>query len=153
MKHYLGFDDALDAFGVHAIGGIIGGIATAFFATDQVGAPFGFGDNVGKPILGVYYGGLRVGGHQLAVQLVGISFSIGWSFIWSYILLQIIDKTIGLRVTVHDEELGLDSSIHGEHIGALKANLDFEKDLAVGIVGETLHGETVDNQLKLDSIA
>ena len=84
-----------------------------FFATDQVALPFSYGDKAGMPILGVYYTGLA-GGHQLGIQCVGIAFSVGWSFIWTYILLQIIDKTIGLRVSADDEELGLDSSIHGE---------------------------------------
>ena len=111
LKHYFGFDDALDAFGVHAIGGIVGGLATGFFATDQVALPFTYGDKAGLPILGVYYGGVRKGGTKLGIQIVGICFTIGWSFIWSYILLQIIDKTIGLRVSCDEEEGGLDSSI------------------------------------------
>ena len=114
LKHYLGFDDALDAFGVHAIGGIVGGLAVGFFATDQVGLPFSYGEAAGKPILGVYYAGVKVGGHQLGIQCVGIAFAIGWSFIWTWCILQIIDKTIGLRVSMQDEEVGLDSSIHGE---------------------------------------
>ena len=49
--------------------------------------------------------------HQLAIQLVGICYAIGWSFIVSYAILQAIDKTIGLRVSEEDEEEGLDSSI------------------------------------------
>lgn len=114
LKHYLGFDDALDAFGVHAIGGIVGGLAVGFFATDQVATPFAYGDNAGEPIAGVYYAGIRKGGRQLALQLVGICFAIGWSFIFTLIILVIIDKTIGLRVSVEAEEAGLDSSIHGE---------------------------------------
>jgi Amt family ammonium transporter len=60
----MGFDDALDAFGVHAIGGIVGGIAVGFFATSEV-AGAGYGDQAGDPIMGVYYGSLKVGGHQL----------------------------------------------------------------------------------------
>ena len=140
IKHYLGFDDALDAFGVHAIGGIVGGISVGFFATDKVASPFGFGDNAGLPIFGVYYGGLYAGGHQLAIQLVGISFAIGWSFIWTYVILQIIDKTIGLRVSEEAEELGLDSSIHGEVIGnqlKMKSEYGYEvtNDINVGVVG------------------
>jgi Amt family ammonium transporter len=98
MKHYFGFDDALDAFGIHAIGGTIGGLATGFFATDKLIAT-GWGNQAGIPITGVYYGGLEAGGHQLAIQLVGVLFTIAWSFIWTYCILQIIDKTIGLRYT------------------------------------------------------
>jgi ammonium transporter, Amt family len=114
LKHYLGFDDALDAFGVHAIGGIVGGLAVGFFATDQVAVPFSYGDNAGQAVNGVYYAGVRKGGKQLALQLVGICFAIGWSFIFTLIILVIIDKTIGLRVSSEAEEAGLDSSIHGE---------------------------------------
>ena len=102
---------------MHAIGGIIGGLATGFFATDQVGTPFSYGDNAGVPLKGVYYSGLKAGGHQLAVQIVGICFAIGWSFAGTYVILQAIDNTIGLRVSVIEEEAGLDSSIHGEQIG------------------------------------
>ena len=85
-------------------------------------------------------GGLYAGGHQLAVQLVGISFAIGWSFIWTYVILQIIDKTIGLRVSEEAEELGLDSSIHGEVIGnqlKMKSEYGYEvtNDINVGVVG------------------
>ena len=111
--HYInvritGFDDALDAFGVHAIGGVVGGIAVGFFATPQVSAPFGFGDRKGIEIKGVYYGGLEVGGRQLAVQIVGILFSAGWAFIVTLGILMCIEKTIGLRVSEEAEEVGLD---------------------------------------------
>lgn len=68
-------------------------------------------------ILGVYYGGLKAGGHQLAIQLVGILFTIGWSLAFTWCILQIIDKTIGLRISEEDEIQGLDTSIHGETIG------------------------------------
>ena len=116
---------------MHAIGGIIGGIATGFFATDQVAVPFGFGDNLGLPINGVYYSGLKNGGMQLAKQIVGILFAIGWSFLFTLIILVVIDKTIGLRVSVEAEEAGLDSSIHGEQNTATH----FKKE-DVGVLGE-----------------
>ena len=111
-----GFDDALDAFGVHAIGGIVGGISTGFFATNEVAVPFAFGTTAGQPINGVYYSGIKLGGHQLAIQIVGILFAAGWSFCGTFLILQIIDKTIGLRVSESDEDIGLDSSLHGEQI-------------------------------------
>ena len=110
----IGFDDALDAFGVHAIGGVVGGLAVGFFASPQVSPPFGFGDRKGIEIKGVYYGGISTGGNQLAVQIVGILFSAGWAFFVTLSILLIIDKTIGLRVSEEAEEVGLDSSIHGE---------------------------------------
>lgn len=93
LKRYLNFGDALDVFGVHVTGGIIGGIAVAFFATDQV-QPLGFGDRL---LNGVYYSEVHTGGHQIAIQLVGILFTMGWSFIWTFCIVQIIDKSIGLK--------------------------------------------------------
>ena len=123
---FLGFDDALDAFGVHAIGGIVGGISTGFFATSQVAVPYSFGTTAGLAINGVYYSGLTLGGHQLAIQIVGICFAAGWSFCGTYIILQVIDKTIGLRVSESDEDIGLDSSLHGEQINKQKIHQDLE---------------------------
>jgi Ammonium Transporter Family len=87
----------------------------------------------------VYYAGIRTGGHQLAVQIVGICFAIGWSFAGTYIILQIIDICIGLRVSSIDEELGLDSSIHGEQVGTqMKLKSDYvngNDDVNIGVVG------------------
>jgi len=105
VKHSLGYDDALDAFGVHAVGGIFGGIAVGFFADP---------DNGGQR--GVYYGGLEVGGTQLGKQIYGIIVTIGWAVFMTSLILLAIDHTIGLRVSADDEEKGLDSSIHGETI-------------------------------------
>ena len=104
LKKRLGFDDALDAFGIHAIGGITGGLLTGFFATEQY-------DHKAN---GVFYGG----GKQLGLQIYGIVVTILWSGLFSYLFLQLVDKTIGLRVTEADEEAGLDSSLHGETIVA-----------------------------------
>jgi len=106
LKHYVGYDDALDAFGVHAIGGITGGIALGFFANPMI-----TGTDAG-----VYYTGLHTGGHQLASQLYAIVVTIGWSAFMTFIILKAIDMTIGLRVSLEDEMAGLDYSIHGESI-------------------------------------
>jgi len=108
LKHHvLNIDDALDAFGVHAIGGIVGGIGTGFFSTDKV---------TGNKLLnGVYYAGLHVGGMQLARQICGILFALAWSGIVSYVLLKVLDLTLGLRVSA-SEENDLDQSKHGETI-------------------------------------
>jgi len=101
LKHKLGYDDALDAFGVHATGGILGGLLVGCFAREEV-----CGTN------GAFYGN----GEQLGIQTYGILFSIGWSGVISFILLKLIDLTIGLRVSAKDEIEGLDSSVHGETI-------------------------------------
>jgi ammonia channel protein AmtB len=80
------------------------GIAVGFFVTDQV-QPLGFGDRLGEPLKGVYYSDLHMGGHQLATQLVGILFTLGWSFIWTFCFAQIIDKTIGLKNDESDDDI------------------------------------------------
>lgn len=117
FKHYvLHLDDSLDAFGVHAVGGMVGGIATGFFATKVV-----TGLDTAN---GVYSAPLHQGGLQLAHQIVGILFSLGWSGIISYLILIAIDKTMGLRVAAAHEDDGLDASLHDETI----VNPEGEKD-------------------------
>jgi Amt family ammonium transporter len=112
VKHHAGFDDALDAFGVHAIGGIYGGIMTGFFATSHVA---GFNaDGVG--IDGVFYAGTHIGGTQLGKQIYGIVVVAGWAAFMSFIILMALDMTIGLRVTDEQEEEGLDEALHKESI-------------------------------------
>ena len=112
IKHWIGIDDALDAFGVHAVGGIVGGIAVGFFAN-----PLNY--SLGK---GVYYVGMEEGGHQLAMQLYAIICSVLWAGGISFILLKGIDMTIGLRVAADEEDAGLDVSIHGETIDGTSAD-------------------------------
>lgn len=107
LKHYLGYDDALDSFGVHGIGGITGGILTGFFATDQV---------AGGTINGLFYTNTKDGGHQLGVQIYAIVVVAGWSAFMTFVILKALDLTIGLRISEKDEEDGLDSSLHGETI-------------------------------------
>jgi len=118
IKHYAGYDDALDAFGVHAIGGILGGILTGFFATPNIG----LGAN-GKPTEGVFYGSLHTGGYQLAMQLYAIACTILYAGFCSWCILVLIDRTIGLRVTADQEQAGLDSSLHGESMETSQVEL------------------------------
>jgi Amt family ammonium transporter len=99
LKHRLKIDDALDAFGIHGISGAIGGILIGFFATKEIG-----------PENGIFYSGLSTAGaHQLAIQIVGILFSGGWAFVFSYIIFKLIDLSIGLRVPLEFEEKGTNS--------------------------------------------
>jgi len=102
IKTRLGYDDALDAFGVHATGGILGGFLVGLFAKEEIG-----GGN------GAFYGD---GGEQLKVQIYGMLTSIAWSGGVSFLILKAIDMTWGLRVSAQDELEGLDASIHGETI-------------------------------------
>ncbi|MEY2343262.1 ammonium transporter [Acidithiobacillus sp. IBUN Pt1247-S3] len=101
VKNWLNYDDSLDAFGVHAVGGIIGALLTGVFAVAAIGGT-----------AGVLEGNL----HQLWVQATGVGITIGYDAIVSWILLKIIDWIIGLRVSEDAEREGLDVSQHGEQI-------------------------------------
>ncbi|MGC6451087.1 MAG: ammonium transporter [Pirellulaceae bacterium] len=102
MKSKLGYDDSLDAFGVHGIGGTVGAILTGVFATQQVtGAtePLGAIDGHGGAIVG---------------QLVSVIVTVVYAAVVSYVLLKILDNVMGLRVDEESETRGLDLSEHGE---------------------------------------
>jgi Amt family ammonium transporter len=105
LKHWFGYDDALDAFGVHAVGGVLGGVMLGFFANDEI-----------APVNGIFYSNNSSGGHQLGLQLYGIVVCAGWSLFMSTVLLLAIDHTIGLRVSEQEEDEGLDLNLHGETI-------------------------------------
>jgi Amt family ammonium transporter len=94
LKHALGYDDSLDAFGVHGIGGIIGALLTGVFASKELSGSDG----------------------SVLTQLWGVGTTVIYGFIASYLILIIIDKTMGLRVTEDQEREGLDIALHGESI-------------------------------------
>jgi ammonium transporter, Amt family len=94
LKHALGYDDSLDAFGVHGIGGIIGALLTGAFVSKEISGVEG----------------------SVLIQLKGVAVTVIYGFAASFVILQIIDKTIGLRVTEEQEREGLDISLHGESI-------------------------------------
>jgi Amt family ammonium transporter len=101
MKTKLGYDDSLDAFGVHGVGGVLGTFATGLFASTLINPA---GSN-----------GLLFGSHQLlASQMTAIAVTAVYSFIATVILLKVIDKFIGLRIDQESELHGLDISQHGE---------------------------------------
>jgi len=100
LKRALGYDDSLDAFGVHAIGGIIGALLTGVFAAKSLGG-VGLAD------------GMTISS-QLAVQFKGVLITIGYTAVASFIILKVIDVVIGLRVTEEEETQGLDLSLHDE---------------------------------------
>ncbi|OTG67253.1 ammonium transporter [Acinetobacter silvestris] len=100
LKRLLKVDDSLDAFGLHAVGGIVGAILTAVFASSFI-----MGDKAPADML-----------HQLWVQVEGVLATIGYSAVVTFILLKMIDVVIGLRVESDDERMGLDLSQHGERI-------------------------------------
>ena len=102
LKTKLGYDDALDVVGVHLIGGILGALSIGLLATKMTNSA---GTN------GFFYkGGWTLMGHQA----VAVAAVVAYSFIATYILAQILDKTIGLRVSEEAESIGLDLSQHAE---------------------------------------
>ncbi len=109
VKQIFGYDDALDAFGVHGAGGTIGALLTGVFATSTINPIFK--DSAGN----VLPSGLLEGnGHQLLNQLGGIAIAWAISIVGTLVLLFLVDKTIGLRVSASDEIEGLDVTQHGE---------------------------------------
>jgi len=110
VKSKFGYDDSLDAFGVHGAGGTLGAILTGVFATGVINAVYG-NDASGNP---KPTGGMDGHWAQLGNQFAGIAIAWGISIVGTLILLFLVDKTIGLRVTPEDEAAGLDLSQHGE---------------------------------------
>ena len=107
LKGMLGYDDSLDVFGVHCVGGILGAILTGVFADPALGGT------------GVYdYVANKVGdfdmGAQVIAQLWGVGTTIVWSGIVSLVAYKLVDLTIGLRVSEDVEREGLDTTLHGE---------------------------------------
>ena len=101
LKHMFGYDDSLDAFGVHAVGGAVGAILTGVLAVAAVGGEGHSGLIDGNP-------------HQVVIQLYAVACTVGYDAIVSLILLKAIDLVIGLRVHIDAEREGLDLSLHGE---------------------------------------
>ncbi len=94
LKHALGYDDSLDAFNVHGVGGIVGALLTGVFASKEISGSEG----------------------SVVTQLWGVGSTVIYGFIVSFVILKLIDVTIGLRVTEDQERTGLDISQHGESI-------------------------------------
>ncbi len=106
LKGKLGYDDSLDVFGVHGVGGMFGALAVGVLAVASMTSLAGVADNVG---------GLVEGKTALLTgQALSVLTAFGYSFVVTFILLKVIDLTIGLRVSEEDEEVGLDLSQHGE---------------------------------------
>ena len=105
VKSKFGYDDSLDAFGVHGAGGTLGAILTGVFATSAINPIFGAGVATGA-----------VDGHwgQLVNQIAGVAIAWSISLVGTLVLLFAVDKTVGLRVSPEDESQGLDLSQHGE---------------------------------------
>jgi Amt family ammonium transporter len=97
LKRMMGYDDSLDAFGVHAIGGIVGALLTGLFAVESIGGTAG---SMG----------------QLFIQAKGVAITIAYTAVVTYIILKVLDMVMGLRVTEEQEREGLDIALHGERV-------------------------------------
>ena len=103
LKYSLGYDDALDVFGIHGIGGLLGAILTGVFALEEIGNVPGAVD--GNPV-------------QIWIQFEGVLVVGGWSALGTVIILYLMRLFTRLRVSVEEETEGLDYSQHGEAVGA-----------------------------------
>jgi len=101
LKHMFGYDDALDAFGVHAVGGALGAILTGVFAVEAYGGTAGL---------------IEKNAMQVVNQCVGVGIVFVYDFVVSIIILKILDIVIGLRVKDEVEREGLDLALHGEAV-------------------------------------
>ena len=112
LKNKLGYDDSLDAFGIHGIGGIVGAILLVFFIRQSW-----------MEEAATAAGGSWTVLQQLGVQVVAVLMAIAYAGVMTYILLVIINKTIGMKASKEQEMAGLDSAYHGEHgYGMLNPN-------------------------------
>jgi len=109
VKARYGYDDSLDAFGVHGAGGTIGAILTGVFAVSAVNPIFK--DANGKALAS---GLIEGNAHQLLNQLVGVAIAWGLGIVGTLAILVVVDKLVGLRVSPENENQGLDLSQHGE---------------------------------------
>jgi len=110
VKNWFGYDDSLDAFGVHGAGGTLGALLTGIFATGFINPIFGKDANGNA----LPTGGVDGNWHQLLNQSVGVAVAWVISIVGTLVILFVVDKTIGLRLTADDEATGLDLSQHGE---------------------------------------
>ncbi|WP_373318627.1 ammonium transporter, partial [Gluconacetobacter azotocaptans] len=104
LKHLLGYDDSLDAFGVHGVGGIVGALLTGVLAYGPLSAT----DANPSGVVGSFA--------QLVIQAEAVGITIVWCALATFVLLKIVDLTIGLRVTQDQEVEGLDMVLHDERI-------------------------------------
>ena len=107
MKRALRYDDSLDVFGVHGVGGIVGALLTGVFANPALGG-MGVFDYAAGSVAAFHTGA------QVMAQAVGVVVSAVWSGVVSWAVLAVLRATVGLRVGVNDEREGLDLTIHGE---------------------------------------
>ena len=108
LKRMLGYDDSLDVFGVHCVGGILGALGTAVFAAPWLGGT-GVWDYVANAVAPDYSIS-----SQFTIQAIGVLTTLIWSAVVAAISFKVVDLIVGLRVPEDQEREGLDSTLHGE---------------------------------------
>ncbi len=101
LKTRLGYDDSLDVVGIHGVGGTWGALATGLFASTEINPAGANGLFFGNP-------------GQLWIQFVSVIATMAFAFVMTLIILKIVDKLVGLRITEDEERMGMDTSIHNE---------------------------------------
>ena len=101
LKKALGYDDSLDVFGVHGVGGIIGAILTGVFAVEAIGGTAGL---------------LEGNFAQVPIQVYGVLATVVWSAVATFVILMVLKLIIGIRVNTAAETEGLDVALHGESV-------------------------------------
>ncbi len=109
VKQLFGYDDSLDAFGVHGAGGTLGAVLTGVFASSAINPIFKDAKGNAMPS-----GATEGNWHQVGNQLVGIAIAWALSIVGTLLLLKLVDLTLGLRVSAEEEDEGLDITQHGE---------------------------------------
>jgi ammonium transporter, Amt family len=118
IKNSLDIDDSLDAFGIHAIGGIVGGLLTGLLANSAIGGEDGaFHDS----------------GRQFGLQVYGIVVSASWSIVGTALVMLFVDKLIGLRVSEQSELMGLDRAEHNTTMTSQASTASRRKALEISI--------------------
>jgi Amt family ammonium transporter len=132
MKHRFGYDDTLDAFGVHGVGGMLGAALTGVFASTAY-------NSAGKD-------GLLKGGTSVFVeQLIAVGVTAVYACLATFVLLKITDALVGVRVSKDVEQEGLDTALHGEEAYALTegpgARAILESEAGPTVVGAAVRAE------------
>jgi len=112
LKNKLGYDDSLDAFGVHGVGGIVGAMLLTFFIRKS------WMDGASEA-----FGGTWTVWHQFGVQATAVGIAVAYAATLTFIIIIVVDKIFGLKSSTESEMAGLDSAYHGEHgYGMLNPN-------------------------------
>lgn len=145
VKKRFGYDDTLDVFGIHGIGGICGAVMTGILATSAINPIFKDADGNILPV-----GLIEGNAMQVVNQLVGIGISVVLAVVGTFLILKFVDLVIGLRVSEADEAIGLDATQHGEAAYVFEGDLIHISGGAV-LAKENGSGEIITPNLVLEA--